>query len=319
MGISISGMIYDSEDIKKIIKKNYKEYVKFQYPLSFQILYIWQNSLAKDLDTSLILAYLSIQALKTYNRNNKKNSFKDLIKNKEINIGKVKKAEISRELKIPRETVRRKLEELNKKKLIFMYDGSIKVNQKSFEINELENIFNKFSKIINLTTETLARKNIVKKKIINDIDLLNNFSHSWLYILSLIVTLSLIWKKLLKSMENWFVFGVCGLNQMYNLKDSKNFKDLHPDETENFFLNVTEVETRRGLNPTTISDLTGIPRQTVIRNLKILTKNKILEKESKNNLFYVPKNTTQHKSILENLKNVQRSISNNTFKTLQVV
>ena len=43
------------------------------------------------------------------------------------------------------------------------------------------------------------------------------------------------------------------------------------------------------------------------------------EKESKNNLFYVPKNTTQHKSILESLKNVQRSISNNTFKTLQMV
>ena len=129
-------MIYDSEDIKKIIKKNYKEYVKFQYPLSFQILYIWQNSLAKDLDTSLILSYLSIQALKTYNRNNKKNSFKDLIKNKEINIGKVKKAEISRELKIPRETVRRKLEELNKKKLIFMYDGSIiKKTEEAVELN----------------------------------------------------------------------------------------------------------------------------------------------------------------------------------------
>ena len=312
-------MIYDSEDIKKIIKKNYKEYVKFQYPLSFQILYIWQNSLAKDLDTSLILSYLSIQALKTYNRNNKKNSFKDLIKNKEINIGKVKKAEISRELKIPRETVRRKLEELNKKKLIFMYDGSIKVNQKSFEINEVENILNKFSKIINLTTETLARENIVKKKNINDVDLLNNFSHSWLYILSLIVTLSLIWKKLLKSMENWFVFGVCGLNQMYNLKDSKNFKDLHYDDTENFFLNITQIETRRGLNPTTISDLSGIPRQTVIRNLKTLVKLKVIEKENKTNLFFVPKNTSQHKSIIETLENVQLAMSSNIFKMLQVI
>ena len=76
-------------------------------------------------------------------------------------------------------------------------------------------------------------------------------------------------------MENWFVFGVCGMNQMYNLKDSKKLKDLHPDDTENFFLNLTHKETRRGLNPTTISDLSGIPRQTVIRNLKTLIKPRI--------------------------------------------
>ena len=51
----------------------------------------------------------------------------------------------------------------------------------------------------------------------------------------MMIELSIIWRTFLKSMENWFIFGTCGLNQMYNLKDSKNFKDLHPDETENFF------------------------------------------------------------------------------------
>ena len=166
--------------------------------------------------------------------------------------------------------------------------------------------------------ENLSENNVIKKKITDEY-MLANFTKCWPNILSMMCGLSLIWRSFLKSMENWFIFGTCGLNQMYNLKDQKNFRDLHPDNTENFFLNLTQKETSRGLNPTTISELTGIPRQTVIRNLKILTKKKILEKESKNNLFYVPKNTTQHKSILENLKNVQRSISNNTFKTLQVV
>ena len=120
-------------------------------------------------------------------------------------------------------------------------------------------------------------------------------------------------------MENWFIFGTCGLNQMYNLKDSKNFRDLHSDNTENFFLNLTQEETTRGLNPTTISDLTGIPRQTVIRNLKILTKSKAIEKDSKRNLFYVPKNTSQQKSIVETLKKVQLIISDNVLRTLQTI
>ena len=76
-------------EISKIINKNYKEYTKFHYPLSYQILYVWKNSLGKDLETSIILSSLAIKALKVYNRNNKKYSYKDLLKTKEISIGKI--------------------------------------------------------------------------------------------------------------------------------------------------------------------------------------------------------------------------------------
>ena len=312
-------MTDEEQEIAKIINKNYKEYTKFHYPLSYQILYLWKNYLGKDLETNLILSNLTIKALRIYNQNNKKKSYKEFIKTKQISIGKVKKAELSRELLIPRETIRRKLEDLKKENFIDMVDGNIDINRKSFEIKYLDTIINKYSKCLNIIVDNLSDDKTITKKSITEDYLLNNFSKCWINLMSMMIELSLIWRKFLKSMENWFIFGTCGLNQMYNLKDSKNFRDLHPDNTENFFLNLTQEETSRGLNPTTISDLTGIPRQTVIRNLKILTKNKILEKESKNNLFYVPKNTTQHKSILESLKNVQRSISNNTFKTLQEV
>ena len=312
-------MIFDIEAVNKIISKNYKEYSTFHFPLTYQILYAWKNSLGKDLDTNLILSNLLIKALKNYNRNNKTYSYKDFIKNKELNIGKYKKAEISRELKIPRETVRRKLEDLQEIKLITMVDGTIKVNRKSFEISDLKSILNKYTKCLNIILDNLVNQNITKKKKITEEHLLDNFSQTWVNLLSMMIELSIIWRTFLKSMENWFIFGTCGLNQMYNLKDQKIFRDFHPDNTENFFLNLTRKETSRGLNPTTISELTGIPRQTVIRNLKILTKAKALEKEVKTNLFYVPKNTSQQKSIVDTLKQVQLVISNNVFETLQVV
>ena len=85
----------EAQEISKIINKNYKEYTKYHYPLSYQILYLWKNFLGRDLETSIILSCLSIKALKVYNRNNKRKSYKDFIKTKEINIGKVKKAEFS--------------------------------------------------------------------------------------------------------------------------------------------------------------------------------------------------------------------------------
>jgi len=312
-------MTDEEQEIAKIINKNYKEYTKFHYPLSYQILYLWKNYLGKDLETNLILSNLTIKALRIYNQNNKKKSYKEFIKTKQISIGKVKKAELSRELLIPRETIRRKLEDLKKENFIDMVDGNIDINRKSFEIKDLDTIINKYSKCLNIIVDNLSDDKTITKKSITEDYLLNNFSKCWINILSMMIELSLIWRKFLKSMENWFIFGTCGLNQMYNLKDSKNFRDLHPDNTENFFLNLTREETSRGLNPTTISDLTGIPRQTVIRNLKNLTKSKALEKDTRRNLFYVPKNTSQQKSIVETLKKIQLVISQNVNKTLIAV
>ena len=309
-------MTNEEQEITKIINKNYKEYTKFHYPLSYQILYLWKNYLGKDLDTNLILSNLTIKALRIYNQNNKKKSYKEFIKTKQISIGKVKKAELSRELLIPRETIRRKLEDLKKENFIDMVDGNIDINRKSFEIKDLDTIINKYSKCLNIIVDNLSDDKTITKKSITEDCLLNNFSKCWINLMSMMIELSLIWRKFLKSMENWFIFGTCGLNQMYNLKDSKNFRDLHPDNTENFFLNLTREETSRGLNPTTISDLTGIPRQTVIRNLKNLTKSKALEKDTRRNLFYVPKNTSQQKSIVETLKKIQLVISQNVNKTL---
>ena len=312
-------MTDEEQEIAKIINKNYKEYTKFHYPLSYQILYLWKNYLGKDLETNLILSNLTIKALRIYNQNNKKKSYKEFIKTKQISIGKVKKAELSRELLIPRETIRRKLEDLKKENFIDMVDGNIDINRKSFEIKDLDTIINKYSKCLNIIVDNLSDDKTITKKSITEDYLLNNFSKCWINILSMMIELSLIWRKFLNSMENWFIFGTCGLNQMYNLKDSKNFRDLHPDNTENFFLNLTREETSRGLNPTTISDLTGIPRQTVIRNLKNLTKSKALEKDTRRNLFYVPKNTSQQKSIVETLKKIQLVISQNVNKTLIAV
>ena len=312
-------MTDEEQIIAKIINKNYKEYTKFHYPLSYQILYLWKNYLGKDLETNLILSNLTVKALRIYNQNNKKKSYKEFIKTKQISIGKVKKAELSRELLIPRETIRRKLEDLKKENFIDMVDGNIDINRKSFEIKDLDTIINKYSKCLNIILDNLGDDKTITKKSITEDYLLNNFSKCWINILSMMIELSLIWRKFLKSMENWFIFGTCGLNQMYNLKDSKNFRDLHPDNTENFFLNLTREETSRGLNPTTISDLTGIPRQTVIRNLKNLTKSKALEKDTRRNLFYVPKNTSQQKSIVETLKKIQLVISQNINKTLIAV
>lgn len=295
------------------------EYSRYHIPMVYQMLFNWQNSLAKDLEGSLILSNLLVKALTIYNKNNEDKSYAEILKIKKIDIGKVKKSDLSRKLMIPRETARRKLEDLVKKNLITINDGSISILPACFNIENLDNILKNFASCLNLTLNNTVNKNKNIREEVNITYLLNNFSISWFYLNLMIQDLSLVWKRYFETLENWYIFGTCGLNQNYNLNDYKQFHNFTDDEIENFISNITHEKTRRGLNPTTISELTGVSRQTVVRNLKYLTDLKILEKEDETNLFSVTTDTYFKKNIADQLKKIYPPISKNVSLALQAL
>jgi DNA-binding transcriptional ArsR family regulator len=295
------------------------EYSRYHIPMVYQMLFNWQNSLAKDLEGSLILSNLLVKALTTYNKNNEDKSYAEILKIKKIDIGKVKKSDLSRKLMIPRETARRKLEDLVKKNLITINDGSISIQPICFRIENLDNILKNFASCLNLTLNNTVNKNQNIREEVNITYLLNNFSISWFYLNLMIQDLSLVWKKYFETLENWYIFGTCGLNQNYNLNNYKQFHNFTDDEIENFISNITHEKTRKGLNPTTISELTGVSRQTVVRNLKYLTDLRILEKEDETNLFSVTTDTYFKKNIADQLKKIYPPISKNVSLALQAL
>lgn len=295
------------------------EYSRYHIPMVYQMLFNWQNSLAKDLEGSLILSNLLVKALTIYNKNNEDKSYAEILKIKKIDIGKVKKSDLSRKLMIPRETARRKLEDLVKKNLITINDGSISIQPICFRIENLDNILKNFASCLNLTLNNTVNKNKNIREEVNITYLLNNFSISWFYLNLMIQDLSLVWKRYFETLENWYIFGTCGLNQNYNLNNYKQFHNFTDDEIENFISNITHEKTRKGLNPTTISELTGVSRQTVVRNLKYLTDLKILEKEDETNLFSVTTDTYFKKNIADQLKKIYPPISKNVSLALQAL
>ena len=295
------------------------EYSRYHIPMVYQMLFYWQNSLAKDLEGSLILSNLLVKALTIYNKNNEDKSYAEILKIKKIDIGKVKKSDLSRKLMIPRETARRKLEDLVKKNLITINDGSISIQPICFRIENLDNILKNFASCLNLTLNNTVNKNQNIREEVNITYLLNNFSISWFYLNLMIQDLSLVWKKYFETLENWYIFGTCGLNQNYNLNNYKQFHNFTDDEIENFISNITQEKTSRGLNPTTISELTGVSRQTVVRNLKYLTDLKILERKDQTNLFSVTTDTYFKKNIADQLKKIYPPISKNVSLALQAL
>ena len=82
--------------------------------------------------------------------------------------------------------------------------------------------------------------------------------------------------------ELWFIIGSLLYNQVMFLKKSEKKSHYQKEWIEE----VLNVGHKKGINAMSISDLTGIPRPTVIRKLKILLKQKDIYKDNKN-LYYI--------------------------------
>ena len=109
------------------------------------------------------------------------------------------------------------------------------------------------------------------------------------------------------DIEMWFIVGSLLYNQIMFLKRSEK-KSHYQKEWIEEVLNIGD---KKGINAMSISDLTGIPRPTVIRKLKILLKQKDIFKDE-NNLYYITNGklfTELNKQRLINIKNLSEVIS----------
>ena len=94
-----------------------------------------------------------------------------------------------------------------------------------------------------------------------------------------------------------------------NLSNKKNNKLIN--YRDEWSRNFADIDNKKGLNAMTISELTGIPRATVIRKLKILLKRKDALKD-KNNLYAFirgPGYEALNKVRLQNIEKLSKAIS----------
>ena len=108
-------------------------------------------------------------------------------------------------------------------------------------------------------------------------------------------------------MEMIFIIGALFYNQVMYLKKNKKISHYRKEWEEN----ILHIGDKKGLNAMTISDLTGIPRPTVIRKLKIMLKDKNTYKDE-NNLYYMVKgkfSASLNKQRLNNIKELSSTIS----------
>ncbi len=268
------------DEVEKIYENNFEKIIYEFMNLEIEWMFNAYKEY-KDLDKYLILVNLVHQTLETYNKHFYKLSFRKFYNSPHIEIEKISIIDLVKSLYMTKETVRRKLNELSKEGVLTRKLKNIRINRVNSNPNLERNVFN-LSKLLFLFVGKLKKEhnltNFTRSKIEEKI--YENYTQYWSLFFKFQIPYVLRCKKVYSSIDSFYVWGLCAFNEALNSKKlNQSMKDNIFSETEDFHENVTKLKNSKGINPTTISELSGIPRATVIRKIKYLVKNKFLYKD----------------------------------------
>jgi len=268
---SISSQI-DENKISKIIDRNFSKIASFFYPFITNWL-TRAYGVYGDIDKYLIAIYLVNRQFIFYRKNGLTINFETFFENKPLEIDKINFSDISKDLKIPKESVRRKIKELENKgvikrvkKKILIYRTGLSTARVNIAIKELSLLLHEFNKI--LKEEREVNKVFKVEEIISSIK--QNYSFCWYQFYKFLFEYTNRWRNQIDDLETLCI----GMNVVLNATQSKQFVPTKKNRAS-YFKEIMGSDLR-GVNAMSLSDITGIPRPTVVRKLKWLIDKKFL-------------------------------------------
>ena len=262
----------DEKIIYRVIDKNFSLLAPFFYSFVSNWL-IRAYKRYNDIDKFIIVIYLIHQNLVFYRKNGLIIDYESFYRDRTLEINKINISDISKDLRIPKESVRRKILDLEKNgaikkigKKIFLDRSTLHKAKATDTVLELSTLLSEFNKI--LKKEKLITEIFELNKITNSIK--ENFSFC-LYQLNKFIFIYLNrWRAELKDLETFSIGMILVLSATHN-------KDFIPSKTSlNAYRKEIMGSDLRGVNAMSISEITNIPRPTVVRKLKFLIEKKFL-------------------------------------------
>ncbi len=292
---SISSEI-NKVEVNKFIFNNFNSISPYFYKLISE----WMSDaykIFKDLDKFLILIYLINTDFEFFRRNNLNITYESFYKDKTLEIDKINLIQISKDLNIPKESVRRKISELETKGIIKKKGKKIFLDRSAYEsqepINTLKNVsvllskFSEISKKNNITKKSLDRTEVSKL-------IKSNFSFCWYQFFKFIFSYCYRWRKYFGDLEIMLIGITIAFNSVTTASIKLKGIDSYIDKWREEILQ----NNIRGINAMSISEITGIPRPTVIRKINSLIKLNMIEMD-KNKLLNVKFNNKSLKETSE--------------------
>ena len=311
---NIANQSYPTKVSEKKIYDTYCDNYDSIHYLFVEFQFSWMQQAYKalgDIDKYNILVYLYKENFSELNEIFKVKSLNEFYINPRFNLDKINIIQISQKLRLSKETTRRKILELEKEGVLIKNKKVITVTLKAGLLQKPENTIGSFSKILQYVSYLLHKekkvKNYYEKEYFIE-KIKERFTQILAIFLEYQIKYLLIRKEIANNdMEMWFIIGSLLYNQIMFLKKSEKKSHYQKEWIEE----VINVGNKKGINAMTISDLTGIPRPTVIRKLKILLRQKDIYKD-KNNLYFITEGkliTELNKQRLNNIKELSTIIS----------
>ena len=292
---SISSEI-NKVEVDKFIFNNFNSISPYFYKLISE----WMSDaykIFKDLDKFLILIYLINTDFEFFRRNNLNITYESFYKDKTLEINKINLIQISKDLNIPKESVRRKISELEKKGIIKKKGKKIFLDRSAYESQEPINTLKNVSVLLSKFSEISKKKNLTKKsfdrtevsKLIK-----NNFSFCWYQFFKFIFSYCYRWRKYFGDLEIMLIGITIAFNSVTTASIKLKGIESYIDKWREDILQ----NNIRGINAMSISEITGIPRPTVIRKINSLIKLNMVEMD-KNKLLNIKFNNKSYKETSE--------------------
>ena len=267
--------VISKENVLNTLTKNYNSiYLKW---LEHQMHWINTTySAFKDHEKYLIIISIVKKTLNLYYENSIKFSYDEYYSKSQLQIESFNIIEISKGLNLPKETVRRKVKELENLGAIKRIKKKIILDRNAFAYVQPVKQIPVTSKYISRIMEVLAKEKLIDETLSAEFiekKIKENFTHIWLLFYSMQIEMIVKWTSYFGDTPAFHIWANCVTNQAYNLARTKNIQ--YPTNLKIVNENLTNLN-GPGLNAMTLSDLTGIPRATVIRKLNNLVKSKYL-------------------------------------------
>ncbi len=302
----------DKEEVHAILSTNFgrisDQWFKFSTTWNYNA---YQTFM--DMDKYLILIYLVQKSFRHYADILIIHSEEQFYTKEEFEIEKINLIEISQDLNIAKETVRRKINELSKEQIITRDNKKILLKPLTFIHQRPKHSIKAIATFLATCSKYLATQDWFGNKVeANNIEtfIRANFTLVWRFFFRFKIPFLIRQRKFHGDLETFIVAGTIFANHIQRLRDKlKNnpliLKTKEADLGKTNYLKwarfiITSKESVTGINASSISEITGIPRATVIRKLRVTEKKGLLHKD-KQQLYTIGRN---YKPKLRDLERV---------------
>ena len=249
----------------------------------------WMNSVYSPFNDHykyMIIISLIEKTLHFYDQMNIQYTYDEYYSKSYQQIEKFSITELCEKLDLPKETVRRKVIELEKEGVITRNKKKILIDRKAFSFAKPIQQIKFTSKYIFLVSKALNKEQIYSKKL--DQKIIENIitkksSLCWRWFYRMQIPLVIGYHKFMQDLTTFHIWGTVCMNQVLNV--SKELNTKNDDRSLNYFATnnvlIGNLGTNAGISAMSISDMTNIPRATIIRKCKYLIKEDLIKMNEK--------------------------------------